>query len=304
MLQLRDRLGESFERATALLLACSGHVVTLGLGKPGFAAQKLSSTLASTGVPSFYLHPTEALHGDLGRLRRGDVLIALSNSGATEELLKLLPTFKRLETPLIALTGDAASPLARGADVVLDIGPVAEACPLGLAPTASTAALLALGDALAMTLLKLRNFSSEAYAALHPGGSIGRAAMRVGDVMRSGEANPVVPATAPISEAVVCMTRTVGRPGATNVVDGDGRLVGIFTDGDLRRLVESGRFDFKQPVGGVMTQRPRVVEMSQLVQEAAAFMREARVDQLPVVDDAGRPVGLLDVQDLLAARLV
>ncbi|MFN0060955.1 MAG: SIS domain-containing protein [Myxococcaceae bacterium] len=304
LLQVRDRLAAPFERAVQLLMDCKGTVVTTGLGKPGFAAQKLSATLASTGVPSFYLHPTEALHGDLGRLRKGDVVVCLSNSGATEEILRLLPLLQRLEARVIALTGDATSPLARGADIVLDIGPVAEACPLGLAPTASTAALLALGDALAMTLLKLRNFSSEAYAALHPAGVLGKAAMRVADVMRSGAANPVLSESATISKAVACMTQTPGRPGAANVVNDDGKLVGIFTDGDLRRLVETGVIDLQKSVGTVMTKNPRVVSATQLVQEAAAFMREARVDQLPVVDDAGRPVGLLDVQDLLATRLV
>jgi arabinose-5-phosphate isomerase len=298
------RLGDSFLRALGLLRQCQGQAVVTGMGKAGLIGQKLSATLASTGIRSVFLHPAEAVHGDLGRVSRGDVILALSNSGSTEELVRLLPSFRRLGTPVIAVTGEPESPLARGADVVLDIGRIEEACPMGLVPTASTAALHAVGDALAMSLLRSRAFGTEDYALLHPGGKLGRSVQRVFEVMRSGPANPLVRESAKLSEAVGVMTKTPGRPGATNVVDRQGRLVGIFTDGDLRRLVEQGRTDFTLPVREVMGRRPRCVSPETLVLTAAAQMREARVDQLPVVDAEGRAVGLLDVQDLLAARFL
>lgn len=304
ILNVGERLGESFTRVVALLLGCDGQVVVTGMGKPGFIAQKLSATLASTGCRSIYLHPAEAVHGDLGRVCRGDVVLALSNSGATEEIVRLIPALRRLKVTLVAMTGDPTSALARGADVVLDIGRIDEACPMGLVPTASTAALHALGDALAMTLVKLRQFSSDEYALFHPGGKLGRSVMRVFEVMRTGNANPIVRHTAPLHEVVVVMTNTPGRPGAANIVDRNGCLVGIFTDGDLRRLVEKGLSDFSVQVKDVMGKRPRFITPEELVLTAAARMREASVDQLPVVDAEGRPVGLLDVQDLLAARLV
>jgi arabinose-5-phosphate isomerase len=304
ILGLKERLDEAFATAVDLLTACPGHVVVTGIGKPGFIAQKLSATLASTGIPSLFLHPAEAVHGDLGRVSRGDVVLALSNSGTTEELVRLLPALRRIGARVVAITGDRESPLARGADVVLDIGRIDEACPMGLVPTASSAALHAIGDALAMTLLKERQLTREEYALFHPGGKLGRSVMRVYEVMRSGEANPVVRDTAHLSQVVVVMTNTPGRPGAACVVDRHGRLVGIFTDGDLRREVERGRTSFDVPVREVMGSRPVVVGPEELVLSAAARMREARVDQLPVVDADGRAVGLLDVQDLLAARLV
>lgn len=304
ILGIRSRLGPSFARAIALIRACKGQVVVTGMGKPGFIAQKLSATLASTGVRSIYLHPAEAVHGDLGRVAAGDVVLALSNSGATEELLRLVPALRRIGAKLVSITGDAQSPLARASEVVLDIGPIDEACPMGLVPTASSAALHAVGDALAMTLLKVRQFTSAEYAVFHPGGKLGRSVMRVFEVMRAGNANPVVRDFSPLSEAVAVMTKTPGRPGATNVVDRAGRLVGIFTDGDLRRLVEQGRTDFTVKVRDVMGKHPRFISPEELVMEAAAKMREAAVDQLPVVDADGRAVGLLDVQDLLAARVV
>lgn len=304
ILAVGERLGTTFHDAVELVLACPGQVVVTGMGKPGFIAQKLSATLASTGTPSIYLHPAEAVHGDLGRVARGDVVLALSNSGTTEEIVRLLPALKRIGARTVAITGDPSSALAKGADLVLDIGRIDEACPMGLVPTASTAALHALGDALAMTLVRLKQFSSDDYAVFHPGGKLGRSVMRVFEVMRSGRANPVVRDTAPLREVVVVMTNTPGRPGAANVVDRSGQLVGIFTDGDLRRLVERGHTDFQVPVKDVMGRHPRCISPEELVLEAAAKIREACVDQLPVVDADGKPVGLLDVQDLLAARVV
>ncbi|HYQ80185.1 MAG TPA: KpsF/GutQ family sugar-phosphate isomerase [Anaeromyxobacteraceae bacterium] len=298
------RLDPSFATAVEWIRACKGQVVVTGIGKPGFVAQKISATLASTGTPSIYLHPAEAAHGDLGRLARADLLLALSNSGESEEILRLLPAVRRIGARILAMTRDRVNPLARAADLVIPTGPVDEACPMGLAPTTSTAALLALGDALAMSVLSDRPFDREAYALYHPGGKLGRGLMKVRDLMRQGEQNPLVKETATLAEAVAVMTRTPGRPGAATVVDRRGRLAGVFTDGDLRRLVEQHRVDFRAPIARVMTRNPRTVRPEERVLEGARVLREARIDQVPVVDDAGRPVGLLDVQDLLAARIL
>ena len=301
---LERRLDQAFVLAVDAILGCRGHVIVTALGKPGFIAQKLSATLASVGVPSIYLHPAEAAHGDLGRVSKGDVVVALSNSGSTPELMVLLTPFKRLAVTLVAITSDPKSELGRAADLILDIGAIDEASPLGLVPTASSAAFLAITDALAMCVAHQRELTTEQYARLHPGGRLGRSVLRVREVMREGDAHPVVRDTARLSEVVVVMTNTRGRPGAANVVDAKGRLVGIFTDGDLRRLAEKNRLDFKVQVKQVMGKKPRCVLPDELVLAAAARMREAQVDQLPVVDSDGRAVGLLDVQDLLAARLV
>jgi arabinose-5-phosphate isomerase len=298
------RLSEPFARAVEWVLACKGRVVVTGMGKPGFVAQKISATLASTGTPSLFVHPAEAAHGDLGRIARDDVVIALSNSGETEELTRLLPALRKIGARLVAVTKDGNNSLARGADLVVEIGDVEEACPMGLAPTASTAVLLAVGDALAMTVLANRAFDKEEYALFHPGGKLGRGLMKVGELMRQGAANPVIAESAPLSAAVAVMTETAGRPGAASVVDAAGRLVGIFTDGDLRRLVEHGQTDFSKPVSSAMGKDPRRVKPDLLVTEAAHVMRKARIDQVPVVDDDGKPVGLLDVQDLLAAKIL
>ncbi len=298
------RLGPGFVQAIELVLGCQGRVVVTGMGKPGFIAQKLSATLASTGTPSLYLHPAEAVHGDLGRVTKQDVVLALSNSGTTEELLRILPPLRKIGAKLVAITGEPESPLAKSADVVVEIGRIDEACPMGLVPTASSAALHAICDALAMTVLNNKDFSNEEYALYHPGGQLGRRMMRVHELMRSGAANPVVREDASISRAVAVMTNTAGRPGATNVVDRKGKLVGIFTDGDLRRLFEHGHHDFEAPVRSVMGKRPRTCLSTDLVHEAAAAMRASKVDQLPVVDAHGKAVGLLDVQDLLAARFL
>lgn len=296
------KLDETFAEAVRWILDCRGRVVVTGMGKPGFVAQKISATLASTGTPSLYVHPAEAAHGDLGRIARDDVVIALSNSGETEEILRLLPALKKIGARIVAVTRDRVNPLARGADLVLAYGNVEEACPMGLAPTASTAVLLAVGDALAMTALAIRPFDREEYALFHPGGKLGRGLMKVRELMRQTEANPVVREDQPLSAAVAVMTETPGRPGATSVVDAAGKLVGIFTDGDLRRLVEQGETDFARPVSTAMGRNPRTVRPDALIVDAARVLRQARIDQVPVVDDEGRPVGLLDVQDLLAAK--
>ena len=301
---LSGRLTSSFLAAVEALYGAKGRVVVTAIGKPGFIAQKLSATLSSVGVPSLYLHPAEAAHGDLGRVAKGDVVVALSNSGATEELLRLVGPFKRLGVRLIVVTGDPRSPLAKGADLVVDIGVIDEACPMGLVPTASSAALHAVCDALAMTVAWRREVTAAEYARFHPGGKLGRSVMRVKELMRAGEANPLVRDTATLSEVVVVMTNTPGRPGAANVVDAKGRLKGIFTDGDLRRLAEKRALDLGTKVRDVMARRPKCVGPDELVLTAATLLREAKIDQLPVVDKEGCAVGLLDVQDLLAARVV
>jgi arabinose-5-phosphate isomerase len=304
---LVEMLDEDFVRAVRLLAACEGRVVTTGIGKAGIIARKLGATLASTGTPADYLHPAEALHGDLGRVTRRDVVLALSNSGTTEEILRLVGPLKDIGARLVVVTADASAPLARHADVVLDFGRVTEACPLGLAPTTSTTVMLALGDALAMAVLSERRFSPEEFARFHPGGDIGRSLMRVEEVMRKGEALPLVPAGSSLVQAVERMTSTPGRPGAVLVVAADGRFAGFYTDGDLRRSLLRAREldDFEmlaRPVDEVMTSTPVSVRPDQLVGEARRLLRERQIDQLPVVDADGRPVGLLDVQDLLAIR--
>lgn len=301
---LAPRLGKGFSHAVELVLACRGRVVVTGLGKPGYLAQKLSAVLSSTGTPSFYLHPAEGVHGDLGRVTGTDLVVALSNSGSTDELLRLLAPLRRIGAKVVAITGDRESALARGADCVVSIGRTDEACPMGLVPTTSSATMHAVCDALAMTVLRARPLSSDEYALFHPGGALGRRVMRVCELMRSGDANPVIREGEPLFRAVAVMTNTPGRPGATAVVDRRGRLTGIFTDGDLRRLVERGRQDFAVPVSTVMCKGPRTCSPEDLVQDAADRMREAKIDQLPVVDESRHPVGLLDVQDLLSARFV
>jgi arabinose-5-phosphate isomerase len=304
---LVEMLDEDFVRAVRLLAACEGRVVTTGIGKAGIIARKLGATLASTGTPADYLHPAEALHGDLGRVTRRDVVLALSNSGTTEEIQRLVGPLKDIGARLVVITADVSAPLARHADVVLDYGRVTEACPLGLAPTTSTTVMLALGDALAMAVLSERRFSPEEFARFHPGGDIGRSLMRVEEVMRKGEALPLVPAGSSLVQAVERMTSTPGRPGAVLVVAADGRFAGFYTDGDLRRSLLRAREqdDFEmlaRPVDEVMTAAPVSVRPDQLVGEARRLLRERQIDQLPVVDADGRPVGLLDVQDLLAIR--
>ena len=302
--QLKGRLDSRFAAVVEALVGCRGHVVVMGIGKPGFIAQNLSAILASTGIPSLYLHPAEAAHGDLGRVTHRDVVLALSNSGATEEILRLVPPLKRIGARLFAITGNPRSPLAFAAEITLDIGHNDEAGPFGMVPTTSNAALHAMCDALAISALRHRHFSADEYAVLHPGGALGRSMMHVGELMRTGEANPVLSQNASIAEAVRVMTNTTGRPGAASLVDADGLLTGIFTDGDLRRLIEHGHRDFSAPVSTVMGRNPRTAIPGEKVCDAAARMRASGLDQLPVLDEAGRPVGLLDIQDLLAAKFL
>lgn len=300
---LVKRLDGTFEEAVDRVLACRGMVIVTGLGKAGLVGAKLSATLASTGTPSISLHPTEALHGDLGRIRPDDVLVVLSNSGETDELKNLLPHVRRIGAAVIAIVGTGDSALAKLADCVLDIGRVDEACPFGLAPTASTSAMMALGDALAMVVLAERGFSREDYARYHPAGSLGRRLMRVSEVMRTGEELPLVQPGTRVLDVILTMSRTKGRPGAALVVGKDETLAGIFTDGDLRRLLEGGDPSrLEQPVELFMGKNPKTVHGSALVDDAERLLREHKIDQIAVVDAERRVVGLLDVQDLLSTR--
>jgi arabinose-5-phosphate isomerase len=301
---LELRLDARFSEACEEVLRCEGHIVVSGMGKAGLIGQKISATLASTGTPSIFLHPGEALHGDLGRIRAKDVVLAISNSGETGELNALVPVARRIGARVIALTGNGNSTLAKLADAVLDYGAVEEACPMKLAPTASTTAILAFGDALAMVVLAERGFDREDYALYHPAGALGRRLMRIEEVMRAGDELPLVKAEQTVSETLITMTKTPGRPGAALIIDGAGVLTGIFTDGDLRRILQGGHREILDaPVSEVMGKDPKSVTSEQLVEEAKRLMQESKVDQLPVVDEAGRAVGLLDVQDLLEIRL-
>lgn len=301
--QLEQRLDERFLRAVDMLLACQGLIVVTGVGKAGLVGQKISATLASTGTPSLFLHPTEALHGDLGRIRSRDLLFAVSNSGETAEVNALIGPARKIGAGVMALTGAPQSTLGRIADCVLDIGDVQEACPLKLAPTASTSAMLAFGDALAMVVSQERSFSREDYALFHPAGSLGRKLMRVREVMRKGDQLPLVAAGSSIKQAVIVMNRTPGRPGAALITDAQGLLVGIFTHGDLSRLFEREHPEMGEPVDACMGRNPKSIGPEQLVEEAQHLMQEFRIDQVAVIDVERRPVGLVDVQDLLDVRV-
>lgn len=301
---LEERLGAHFLRAIDMLLACQGLIVVTGVGKAGLVGQKISATLASTGTPSIFLHPTEALHGDLGRIRATDLLFAVSNSGETAEVNALIGPTRKIGAGVMALTGAPQSTLGRVADCILDIGNVQEACPLQLAPTASTSAMLAYGDALAMVVMQERNFSREEYALFHPAGSLGRKLMRVSEVMRKGDQLPIVASGSPLGDAVSVMNRTPGRPGAVLVTDTAGHLVGIFTQGDVSRLFEQrDRIDSGAAIDVYMGRNPKSIGPEQLVDEAQHLMQEFRIDQVAVIDAERRPVGLFDVQDLLDVRV-
>lgn len=300
---LVPRIGADFVRACRLILACRGRVVVSGMGKSGHVARKIAATFASTGTPAFFVHPAEASHGDLGMVTRDDVFVALSNSGRTDELLAIIEPVRRQGASLVSITGDPDSPLARRSDVHLDARVDKEACPLNLAPTASTTAALALGDALAVALLDARGFDTADFARSHPGGSLGRRLLTlVRDVMRTGESLPTVPAGVPLPVALLEVTRK--RMGMTVVIGGDGRVAGVFTDGDLRRVIERGVELGGLTIDDVMSRRPTVIGPDALAVEAVRRMEERRIAQLPVVDDDQRLVGALHIHDLLVARVV
>lgn len=302
--QLSQQLGPSFAEACDAILACEGRVVVSGMGKAGIVGQKISATLASTGTPSLFLHPGEALHGDLGRLRPEDVLLALSKSGATREVVQLLPAVKAIGARVLAMCTSKDSPLGSHADLVLELGEAPEACPLGLAPTVSTTKMLALGDALSMAVLESRDFTREEFARFHPAGSLGKSLMKVGEMMRRGEQLPLVESGQSVRHTLHVMTETPGRPGAALIIDRERHLLGIFTDGDLRRLVEAGALPLEEAIDGHMGADPRFVTQDQLVGEVLRLFKDSHVDQMPVVDPVTREVvGLVDVQDLLEVRL-
>jgi arabinose-5-phosphate isomerase len=298
------RLDGRFAEACRLLLACKGRVVCTGMGKSGHIANKIAATLASTGTPAFFVHPGEASHGDLGMILDDDVVLALSNSGESDEINLIMPVLKRQGNVIISMTGKPQSRLAQFSDVHLDIAVPEEACPLGLAPTSSTTVSLALGDALAVALLEARGFSAEDFARSHPAGSLGRRLLvRIDDIMHQDADLPTVRPEANITEALLEMSRK--RLGMTAVVDADRRLLGVFTDGDLRRVLGAGPVDFNQTaVAGLMAKQPKTVRAGQLAVEAAQLLEQHRINGLLVVDADGRLVGALNLHDLLRARVV
>ena len=296
----------SFDKAAGMIYNCKGSCIVSGIGKAGIIGQKISATLASTGTPSHFLHPAEAIHGDLGRLRKNDIVIVLSYGGETDEVVRLINLVKQLEIKLIAITGEGDSTLSKHSDVVLCMGKMSEACPLGVAPSVSTACMLAIGDALAFTVMKARNFSVEDYARFHPGGSLGAKLMTVEQSMmfRPGEKLPIVQVTDTI-EQLLQKTSDVKRHGAVMLVDKNEKLAGIITDADLRRLMtKEGNAAFQRKATDVMTANCKKIRKDALAAQATAIFHKFRIDELPVVDADDRPVGLIDVQDIVTIKVV
>lgn len=303
IMDLKPRINKGFQQALDLIMKTKGRVVVSGIGKTGIIAQKFSATLSSTGTPSLFLHSAEAVHGDLGRVTKEDIVIILSYSGESEEIKKLLPVLKKIGSKVVCITGNSQSLMARYSDVVLDTAVKKEACPLGLAPTASTTAMLAMSDALAVCLLELKGFKEKDFAFYHPGGQLGRRLLlKVEDIMRKGRDNPVVGEEQKVTDVLVKITQA--RAGSASVIDKKGKLTGIFTDGDLRRHLEIEADLSMRRIKDVMTSNPTAVSPNMLAFEAMRILREKKIDEVPVVDDKNRPVGLLDVQDLLKAGLV
>lgn len=302
IITLESLIDDNFEHAVKLILGLSqhGHVITSGIGKAGFIAMKISATLASIGVPSFFLHPAEAVHGDIGRFTKSDVAIVLSNSGETPEVLAMLPGVKRIGCPVISITADTKSTLSAHSDITLSIGKCAEVGPLGLAPTTSTSVMLVLGDALAMTVLSQKGLTREEYAFYHPGGSLGRSLLLVKNIMRTGEELCIVPETTTCKDVLHQITLTKGRPGAALITGTDGKLAGVFTDGDLRRCLDKEPAFLSKPVSDVMGRSPKTITEKKLASEAGKLMTDHKIDQLIVVDATGLPIGMIDIQDILS----
>ena len=301
--RLSSRINRDFEKAVNLIFSSKDRVVVTGMGKAGIIGNKISATLASTGTPSLWLHSGEAIHGDLGRVRKQDIVIAISNSGETEEIVKLIPNIKKMGVKLIAITGNIRSTLAKNSDAVLDVSIKKEACPLGLAPMASTTTMLAMGDALCAALIDKRGFKRKDFAFLHPGGNLGKQLLlKVEDIMRKGAQNPVVKEGSKVK--TVLLKITAARAGSATVVDCKGKLKGIFTDGDLRRHLEEGMDLSRKNIKDVMTKNPKALKKGRLAAEALRILREYKIDEIPIVDEKGRAIGLVDVQDLLKAGLV
>jgi arabinose-5-phosphate isomerase len=298
---LRSRLGAEFGIAVELIKACNGRVVFAGMGKSGLVCRKIAATFASTGTPSLFLHPAEGGHGDLGMLARGDVLVAVSNSGETQELIRLLPAVKRLGVPIISMTGGATSTLAARADVVLDISVTEEACPLNLAPTASTTVTMALGDALAVALLEARGFTEDDFAFFHPIGALGRRLLTVSEIMHVGDEIPRVALGTIMREALFEITSK--QLGFTTVLDGDDRLLGIITDGDLRRSLENKSDPLSLTAGQVMTHSPKVIHADALAAKALQLMESNKIMSLVIVDSESRVVGVIHMHDMLKAGI-
>lgn len=300
---LLKNLDGDFTKAVMLMAKCSGRVVICGMGKTGIIGRKIAATFSSTGTPSVYLHSAEAVHGDLGQVTKKDILVVISQSGETEETLRLLPAIKKIGVKTIAMTGNMKSSLAKHSDVVLNTSVMKEGCPLGLAPMASTTATLALGDALAACLIDARGFKKEDFAFYHPGGSLGRRLLlKVEDIMRTGQGLALVKENMKVKD--VLLTITKARSGCACVVDVKGKLIGFFTDGDLRRHLNLGAAVLTQPVSAVMTKKPTAISKDKLAASAFDILNTKRIDELPVVDQSNRVVGLVDVQDLLKAGLV
>lgn len=298
---LADRLDARFCEAAEMLRACSGAVLTCGIGKAGHVAQKVAASLASLGTPAHFLHPAEAIHGDLGRLRSGDVVLAFSFSGASEELVRILPNFRDFGVPVIAITGRADSPLARAAAVVLELGVAQEACPLGLAPSSSTTTMLALGDALALVVGQMRRFSPADFVRFHPGGSLGRQLTKVDEIMRPRDDCRVASQDLIVRQVFVQLSRPGRRTGAIMLVDAEDRLTGLFTDSDLARLLEQQRGPaLDEPISQVMTRAPRTVRLGDSLEAALQLLAGRKLSELPVIDADGRPRGMLDITDVVA----
>lgn len=299
LLRLHETLGDEIVQAVSLMANCRGRVVVTGMGKAGHVGRKISATLASTGRPSFFLHPAEAVHGDLGQVKGGDVVLALSNSGRTGELVALLGPLESLGCQLVAITASCDSPLGRAATVCIATGDLTEACPLGLAPTTSSTVMLALGDALAMAVAQDLGTTPDDFARNHPGGNLGRRLRPVSAVMRTGDMLPTIVAPARLEEALAIMGETPGRPGCALLVDHERKLLGIFTDGDLRRLVRQDQVDLTGDLTALVSPSPTTLRPEDSVQDAEAVLSRCALDQAPVVDSSGFVVGLVDVQDLL-----
>ncbi|MBA7616522.1 KpsF/GutQ family sugar-phosphate isomerase [candidate division WOR-3 bacterium] len=302
LLSLQKRIGGNFVKAVEAIYNCKGKVIVSGIGKSGIIGRKIAATLSSTGTPAFHLHPTEGIHGDVGLVTKNDVVIAISKSGETEELFRLIPTLKRIGAFIIAFTGNSHSTLAKQSDVVLDISVDEEACPYNLVPTSSTAVTLALGDALALCLFHLKNLKPKDFALFHPGGSIGRKLLtKVEDVMLTGSYVPIVPVKASMKETILEMT---SKRGITTVIDSKGKITGVITDGDLRRLLEKRNDIFKMSAGEIMTFNPRTVKKEELAINAVKLMEAYGITSIPVVNTTNRPIGIIHLHDLMRLGIV
>lgn len=300
-------LDDHFARAVRLILDCKSSVLTSGIGKAGHVARKLSASFSSTGTPSHFLSPADALHGDLGSVRRHDVVVVLSSSGESDEIVRMLSVLKKLGNPIIAITSTADNSLASFSDVVLKLGRIEEACPLGLAPSASTIAMAALGDALFLSVMKERQFTSEEFALYHPGGQLGRKLLRVKEAMtfKLGENLPIASDRLTVGQVLHEVSRIKRRSGAVVLVDDRGKVSGIFSDGDLRRVItDNDGSALREPIGAVMTRNPKRIGGDRLASEAMALMRHYRIDELPVVDEQDCPIGIIDIQDLVVLRML